>query len=1103
MKAVLSALLCLSACSLAAAGPFLVEDGQARAEIVIAEKPSRTVRVAAQELQDGIRKISGAHLPIVTQPSGAAVKLHVGRSAHTDALKISPEGLKDGAYRLVSGADWMVFLGDDAEFTPIEPWAKSNADIVSGKLQREWDQITGALWGAPQATLYKNRFSVPGQTGLPDAERDPAAKLPPLEMWGFDERGSFNAVCGFLRGLGARWYAPGELGEVLPAMKSIPLPVIDETVRPDFPVRRFNIRMGVYGPDMAMWAMRLGLRDPYGVGVAHGLDDMTHRDEIFAKHPEWFALYGGKRHNQPGQRLNQLCYSNEELFQETVRNVRAQIDHYQLDVVSVMPPDGYTSICQCPLCEGKDSPERDNRGLLSDYVWDFVNRVAREVRKTHPDKKIINCAYGVYTLPPLKIEKLEPNVVVSIVGGRRPVNNRPEEQKAMRELRDAWLKKTDNPLINFENYPFTDRGWYLPAYTPGSMGESINAIKGTFEGEDIWLSVRQDFEKVGMGFNHFLIYFTQRMYWGGRGQDVGAMFREYVRLFYGPAEAEMLAFFEYCESNWQDMEKDKAKADQALGLFSAALKKAAPESVHGRRLALIDDFLKGLRSKSEQLGRIRGPVPTLRLVGEARGGIVIDGKLDEDAWEKCPTASTGRLRELQTGRQPVFGTSVKAAWIGNDVYFAIRCEEHPGEKVNNASTKEDDSALWYGDAVEVLLETDARSYYQIAVSPSGVVADLDRSAGRSAWFSWDSQAEVATHIADDHWIVEMRVPVTQDENDPLHQVIGRKPTKSLPWHINICRQRIRDDGVEHSAFSPSGAEHFHESMKFAHFFDGNSFQFDAAEPDADFLEAMRVASDFARKGQREEALAAYTTAADGKISAFQKSAALEQAVAMARSLRRPEVATELAGRIPIEAVGKTAMMQNLIEQFAAARVVEQFGQEDIGAWPFWQRGAGYHARGRALAITKAGPEAEADLRLALEWTSEPRLRDAIWQALGSNREMQLKDDDGALAAYREIVATEGQLGSADQFTALQNIARILIRRGQTAEAVATLRRVDIDAMRGFWHGSLGLSLGQALAAGGLKDEAVTAYRGVIADEATDARQRKTAEEAIAALEKGD
>ena len=702
--------------------------------------------------------------------------------------------------------------------------------------------------------------------------------------------------------------------------------------------------------------------------------------------------------------------------------------------------------------------------------------------------------------PPLKLAKLEPNVVVSIVGGRVPRNNKPEQQEEYRKLRESWLAKTDNPLVIFENYPFTDRGWYLPAFTPHAMGESVNATKGRSQGEDIWLTVRQDFEQVGMGLNHFLIYFTQRMYWGGPAQDVDALFREYCRLFYGPAEREMHAFFTYCEANWQEMEKDKVKADTALALFASAQSKAEPSSGPGRRLALVDDFLKGLRSKSHQLGKVRGPVPVLRLVGEAHGKIVVDGKLDDAAWTNCPAASTVRLRELQTGRAPTFGTTVKSAWIGNHLYFAIRCDERPGERPNIGTTKKDDSALWYGDAVEVLLETESRSYYQIAVSPSGAIADLDRSAARNAWFSWDSQAEVATHIADDHWTVELRIPVIQDENDPLHQVIGRKPTRSLPWHVNVCRQRIRDGVQEHSALSPTGADHFHNVMKFATFYDGNSFQFAAADPDDDFLNATRGAADLARTGKREEALAAYSAAAEGKLTDLQKSHALEQAAGLARFLRKSELAAGLAARIPIPAVKQTVLMENLLDQAKAPQVVAQFGAEDIAAWPFWKIGDGYFARGRAYAITKAGQPAEADLSRALEWTGDPRLRDSIRQALASNRENNLKDEAGALAAYREMIAGTQHLGSADQFYAVQGIARILTKRGEFDEALATLRKVNLDKQGGFWRGSLLLSLADTQLAAGRKADAEATYKSILAVPALDARLRKLAEEKLATKE---
>jgi len=599
--------------------------------------------------------------------------------------------------------------------------------------------------------------------------------------------------------------------------------------------------------------------------------------------------------------------------------------------------------------------------------------------------------------------------------------------------------------------------------------------------------------------NHFLIYFTARSYWGGKGLDVDAMFREYCRLFYGPAGPEILAFFDFCERNWQAMEKEKDKADAALALFGQAQAKADVDSVYGRRIALLDDFLKGLRNKSQQLGQMRGPVPTLRLVGEARGKIVIDGRLDEDAWVKCPVASTGHLRELQTGRQPTFSTSVKTAWSGHDLCIAIRCDEHPGEKLNISTTKNDDAALWYGDAVEVLLETESHSYYQIAVSPSGAVADLDRSTDRKSWFTWDSKAEVATHIADDHWTVEMRIPVTEDENDPLHQVIGHKPTRSLPWHINICRQRARDGAQEHSAFSPTGADHFHLPQKFATFYDGNSFQFDYGPQEADFLEVVRLAADLARAGKREEALAAYTAAAEGKGTDLQKSHAFELAASTARGLLKYDLAGQLANRIPIDAVKKSVQMQNLLAQAQAVQLIQQFASEDIAAWPFWKRGDGYFARGRAYNVTKAGPEAEADLANALTWTSDARLRDGILLDLARNRANNLHDPDGALVSYARIIDSTKQLGTSDQFYALHDFADIQVKRRQFDEALATLRKAQSAKLQGFWRTQFQIWQADTLQAAGRKDEALAAYQVIISDAAADPRLRAFAGRKIEAM----
>ena len=72
-----------------AADPFLVENGESRAEIIIAESPARSTRLAAAELQTYVANISGARLPIRAEPSAdVPVQIYIGESRHAASLLI-------------------------------------------------------------------------------------------------------------------------------------------------------------------------------------------------------------------------------------------------------------------------------------------------------------------------------------------------------------------------------------------------------------------------------------------------------------------------------------------------------------------------------------------------------------------------------------------------------------------------------------------------------------------------------------------------------------------------------------------------------------------------------------------------------------------------------------------------------------------------------------------------------------------------------------------------------------------------------------------------------------------------------------------------------
>ena len=101
------------------AAPWIVESGQARAEIVISDKPARAAEFGASELQTYVEKITGCRLDIVRAPSGRMpVKVFVGESEAARQAGVTADGLGRDAFRMVSGPGWLTLLGNDVEFVP-------------------------------------------------------------------------------------------------------------------------------------------------------------------------------------------------------------------------------------------------------------------------------------------------------------------------------------------------------------------------------------------------------------------------------------------------------------------------------------------------------------------------------------------------------------------------------------------------------------------------------------------------------------------------------------------------------------------------------------------------------------------------------------------------------------------------------------------------------------------------------------------------------------------------------------------------------------------------------------------------------------------------
>jgi hypothetical protein len=808
----LGCILCwaLWASTAAGAQAMLVKDSKPQAIIVIADAPLRKTRFAAQELQQYIHRISGAQLPILSSSEAAsradAVQVYVGRSAATDARQLSSDGLRYGAFRIVSGDRWLALLGDEGEFKPIEPWVAKRSAEERERVREAFDRISGEPFMSPYDQLYKFK----------DEE---------LGVWVHDGAGPLNAVHEWLRSLGVRWFMPGEIGEVVPTLADIALPAIDRTWRPDFKLRSFRYfydHLPVTKADR-LWSLRLGLyegHDLLGLTLpGHGSKFVYGRPEMKERHPEMFAIWGGKRAFEHRRGIGAPCLSSPELFEKHVRYARTLFDHYQEPLISLDVVDGYVFPCECEKCRGLATPGRNWNGTLSDYVWGYINRVARELYKSHPDRMVSGLAYSTYQLPPEKIDQLSPNLAL-IICQTRDTFISPDTRRRFVDLRKQWLAKLPSKKLFIWDYYLTNRPGKpyegIPLYETRLIVDDLRSLKGLSQGDTIEVyrhPPEPEFPYDALATMHLNLYVTSRLWWDAE-QDLNALLDDYYDKFYGPAAKQMKAFVEYSEANYSRMRSEPETVDQVMTLLQAARDAAGDaDNIYRRRVDLLTAYMKPMNELRERLAKGRGDVPTFRALERNPRDLVIDGKLDDKFWNEV---RTGVLVDLKTGygskQNP---TSVRMAWAGDSLYLAVSCRDENIVSLNRAPLGNDDNGIFARDNVDILIETQTHQYYQIVVSPTGQVMDLDRARGLAS--EWSSNATVATHIDDQGWSAELRIPVageSAEDLDPLVGLAGRKPSITYPWYVNVCRQIVRDGGTQHIVLHRSDKARFHDVSNF-------------------------------------------------------------------------------------------------------------------------------------------------------------------------------------------------------------------------------------------------------------------------------------------------
>jgi hypothetical protein len=194
--------------------------------------------------------------------------------------------------------------------------------------------------------------------------------------------------------------------------------------------------------------------------------------------------------------------------------------------------------------------------MASKYVWDFVNAVARETRKTHPDKWISCYAYWEYFLPPAGL-KLEPNVAVHFC---RPLPNawNPTLNERFEKSFAVWSKQAKRIfLYEYFCFPQTCGNFSVfPFFAPHRIASDLSRMKqmglrgayndiagaSTTDGAHFWPNPIMD--QI-----NFYVWFK---YLDSTDEDVDELLDEFYKRFYGPAGKHIKAFVNKAEAIFWD-----------------------------------------------------------------------------------------------------------------------------------------------------------------------------------------------------------------------------------------------------------------------------------------------------------------------------------------------------------------------------------------------------------------------------------------------------------------------------------------------------------------------------------------------------------------------
>jgi hypothetical protein len=391
----------------------LVNDGKPVADIVLSDAATPSVKTAGQELQRYLEAMSGAKLPIVSQPSSNfANHVYVGESEYTRRLGITIADIQYDGFKIVAKDHDVILVGREmyhyaTHFTRFK-------GVARNARQKTWEEFCGHKWRSPS---FWEEWDYNQELGF----------------YALDGTGTLYAMYDLLEQLGMRWYMPGEaLGIVIPKLNDIRIADQNLKKEPQFP-QRIMVDPQRTRKDDFLWYKSMR------VGVAFVMPCYHSVGRPMALSPEqqpqeYYGVVNGK-----------IDYTSPRLTSERLRKDVLEYLEWAdkaypgIQYASLGQPDGWSTIDSRGAAAGWDkTADRGPLGGFSDYVWDFNLDIRKRYMQKCPDKKFTMFAYSGTNRRPKNIEKIPDNVVVFL--SQTSPQWMVGRYKQDREFRDEWLK---------------------------------------------------------------------------------------------------------------------------------------------------------------------------------------------------------------------------------------------------------------------------------------------------------------------------------------------------------------------------------------------------------------------------------------------------------------------------------------------------------------------------------------------------------------------------------------------------------------------------------------------------------------------------------------